>query len=135
MSLLLQEARAALLAQLKAETAHPCEGCHLPFVRAKGFERLCPVCFKLDRGYTLYASDKMLLLVQESLKDAQSKHEACPKELSKWKTRAVALRRAAKTTLSQERIKTLIRLCHPDRHGNSPEATRITQWLLAMRAE
>jgi hypothetical protein len=107
----------------------------MEFVQDKGFERLCPVCFKLDRGYTLYASDKMLLYAQEGWKAAQAEHSDCPEQTKKWKRRAVAFRNAARARLSQERIRALIRLCHPDRHGNSPEATQITQWLLEMRAE
>ena len=34
---------------------------------------------------------------------------------------------------SQDEIKTLIRLCHPDKHGNRQSAVRITQKLLSMR--
>jgi len=35
--------------------------------------------------------------------------------------------------LTQERIRTLIRLCHPDKHGGSEAANEITTWLLTMR--
>lgn len=35
--------------------------------------------------------------------------------------------------LHPEWIKRLIRLCHPDKHGNSKLATEMTQWLLSMR--
>jgi hypothetical protein len=31
------------------------------------------------------------------------------------------------------RLPSLIRLCHPDKHGNSEAATEITQWLLKLR--
>lgn len=34
---------------------------------------------------------------------------------------------------SQEQIDKLIRLCHPDKHYNSKNATEITQLLLSMR--
>src|SRR5688500_2858503 len=30
--------------------------------------------------------------------------------------------------LDQEKIRELITLCHPDKHANSPVATRLTQW-------
>lgn len=34
---------------------------------------------------------------------------------------------------SEEELKQLIRLCHPDKHGGSAAATKITQKLLALR--
>jgi hypothetical protein len=37
------------------------------------------------------------------------------------------------SALPQDKIKDLISLCHPDRHGNSALATQITQWLLSIR--
>ena len=35
--------------------------------------------------------------------------------------------------IPQEMMTRLIRLCHPDRHGNSEMATKATQWLLERR--
>lgn len=32
-----------------------------------------------------------------------------------------------------EMIRTLIQLCHPDKHNGSPAATKATQWLLKQR--
>ena len=37
------------------------------------------------------------------------------------------------TQFNSEEIKSLIRLCHPDKHNNSDTATRMTQKLLGMR--
>lgn len=36
------------------------------------------------------------------------------------------------TAFSPDEIETLIRLCHPDKHGNSQASTRITVKLLEM---
>lgn len=46
-----------------------------------------------------------------------------------------AVKKTPKATkgLTQEQIKTLITLCHPDKHNNSQTATQITQWLLTQR--
>lgn len=33
----------------------------------------------------------------------------------------------------REHWRGLVTLCHPDKHGGSPLATRTTQWLLALR--
>lgn len=38
-----------------------------------------------------------------------------------------------RVTLSQDEIKTLISLCHPDKHNNSDRANAITQRLLELR--
>jgi hypothetical protein len=38
-----------------------------------------------------------------------------------------------KLGLTDSALKTLLKLCHPDRHGNSAEATKATQWLNRMR--
>lgn len=37
--------------------------------------------------------------------------------------------------LTRPKIDQLLRLCHPDRHANSPLATEITTWLLSLRKE
>ena len=35
--------------------------------------------------------------------------------------------------IETRRLRQLIQLCHPDKHGNSATANDITQWLLAQR--
>lgn len=35
----------------------------------------------------------------------------------------------------EEMLPRLIQLCHPDKHGNSEAANRVTQWLLRARKE
>jgi hypothetical protein len=35
--------------------------------------------------------------------------------------------------ISDEHLKRLIMLCHPDKHGNSKISNEITQWLLSLR--
>lgn len=37
--------------------------------------------------------------------------------------------------ITPDRINQLIRLSHPDRHGNSPEANAATAWLLDLRTK
>lgn len=37
------------------------------------------------------------------------------------------------TQFSEAELRTLLSLCHPDRHGGKESATRITQKLIAMR--
>lgn len=39
----------------------------------------------------------------------------------------------AESSITLDRVNQLIRLTHPDRHGNSPEANEVTAWLLELR--
>lgn len=35
--------------------------------------------------------------------------------------------------IPEDKLRRLILLCHPDKHGNSETATEITTWLLSLR--
>lgn len=37
------------------------------------------------------------------------------------------------SALPLSRVRQLIQLCHPDRHGGSPTSVEVTQWLLGLR--
>lgn len=39
------------------------------------------------------------------------------------------------TPIEPARVRQLIQLCHPDRHGGSPLAHDVTAWLLGLRRE
>lgn len=41
---------------------------------------------------------------------------------------------ATASPIDPARLRQLLQLCHPDRHGGSALACDITQWLLSMRA-
>jgi hypothetical protein len=69
------------------------------------------------------------------------------RQSERWKTRCVACWLAVKgvsvpattaggdATLGElrDRLRALIGLCHPDRHGNSATANSVTTWLLQVR--
>jgi len=132
--ILMREARAKAIADLESGPVRECECCHTPFVPAQGFERLCPVCFKIDRGYTLYGGDKALLQLQERYRAQQAEMIELTERYTRVRSKAKsAMKALAGSTLSPDRIEQLIRLCHPDRHQNSRAATEITQWLLSLR--
>lgn len=38
-----------------------------------------------------------------------------------------------KFSIPSEMLSRLVRLCHPDKHGNSPASNEVTSWLLAQR--
>lgn len=69
-------------------------------------------------------------------------------ESQRWKKRCLSCWLAAKESLPQARsaapadplrdelrdkMRGLLSLCHPDRHGNSTLSTATTQWLLSVR--
>lgn len=69
---------------------------------------------------------------------------ANPDAVTYWQTRAIqAENRLFKIELSRDadplpaglrdHLKTLIFLCHPDKHGNDTRATAATQYLLSLR--
>lgn len=141
MSILLREAREKALSELADGQSRPCECCHTPFVAVKGFERVCPVCFKLDRGYDLYVGDKALLRLQEQYRAQAEELEKARTELAQLTDRYNRVRSKARklmkaavvSTVAPNRVEQLIRLCHPDKHDGSVLATEVTQWLLAQR--
>lgn len=53
--------------------------------------------------------------------------------LEQGRRAAMAEHRDGGATLDAERLRQLIRLCHPDLHGGSDLATRVTAWLLDLR--
>jgi hypothetical protein len=107
----------------------------------KGFERVCPVCFKLDRGYDLYVGDKALLRLQEQYRTQGEELEQARSELTQLTDRYNRVRSKARklmkaavvSTVAPSRVEQLIRLCHPDKHDGSALATEVTQWLLGQR--
>jgi hypothetical protein len=133
MSILLKEARAQAIAELAEGPSRECECCHTPFVAAKGFERLCPVCFKIDRGYDLYVGDKALLRLQEQYHKQAAEMAQLTDRYTRVRQKAKSLMQAAASPLTAKKVEKLIRLCHPDKHGGSALATEVTQWLLSQR--
>jgi hypothetical protein len=135
------DSRAGLLQEVAHWPRGACRACHAPFPLVRGFERLCPICFKLDRGYSLLVSDKALLWLQVATKEDQQLKEdnaSLTLTLRKVQTLCRNLRRDLATLkggsdLTPERIEQLVRLCHPDKHNNSAVATEITQWLVPQR--
>jgi hypothetical protein len=52
-------------------------------------------------------------------------------ELTHYK--ALCARLQQERTIPDDKLKRLIQLCHPDKHGNSKVSTEVTQWLLDLR--
>jgi len=136
-----------------------CTDCDMPFVRKHNSRALrCLPCWKDRQGYQHTRADEAIKLMSEEIDDLLSRLEGSQdtaalnnkiKTLEAQEKRLKAEIETLKVNLSiemnnrfkapsqsipKDKIKTLLRLCHPDRHGGSDEsANEITKWLLSMR--
>ena len=145
---------------MKSLGLRDCDTCDKPFVADEEWKRVCVLCWKESKGYKPGIGDRAFGDLQKVVIELQvaeqelgkSLHEA-NLEAEELQTKLKAARRKARqlrkelrekeqqqpepvhspTPLSADQIKALLRLCHPDKHGNSELATRTTQWLLSMR--
>ena len=120
------------LEDLLASPQRACQECNTPFPAPKGFESMCPICFKLDRGYDLYVGDKALLLLQEQYHTQVQRLAQLTARYNRLRAKH-ASPPSPQVSLDPKRVEQLIRLCHPDKHQNSRAATEMTQWLLGQR--
>ena len=116
-----------------------CEVCEKPFSSDKEWERLCLVCWKESRSYTLTKGDQAFSAMREeyislldeiaSLEEERDRYRA----LARKGVEKLKRLKADEPSLPPERLKQLIKLCHPDKHGGSEAAEAVTKWLLSMR--
>lgn len=114
-----------------------CSDCDLPFqhTEEESYKTYCMPCFKKSKGWNLTASDSAYIEMQKEqalLLRRAAELEAQNTRL-KSKYRMLSKKVAEKQATPSLPIKDLLRLCHPDRHQNSPLATKITQWLLSQK--
>ncbi len=123
-----------------------CSTCNLPFSSRFRNDDTCLPCFKRSRGYDLTKADEAHERLAEEAKDLMeqvSTFKARVAELETLKKRIVELESQVKsstqtttvslTSVPETFLKTLIMLCHPDKHGNSEKASEATKILLALR--
>ena len=111
-----------------------CQACGLPFPQRSGYERACPLCFKVSKDYKILWGDQAFLWAQ--LRVAQLEAELCGAQ-EKLKV-AQAKPPAPPKTPAELRgglLRQVILLCHPDKHKNSEKATQVTKALLALRVK
>ncbi|MBM3273156.1 hypothetical protein FJY94_07940 [Candidatus Kaiserbacteria bacterium] len=110
-----------------------CQKCGIPFERETGetWKKLCLDCWKASKKPTVQAcTGGRDTGIEDRLRA----------DLETWRSRAIraeaalSLHRCPATTeqFNADELKTLRRLVHPDKHGNSEAATRLTQKLNAM---
>ena len=129
-----------------------CRVCDQPFVDDAGWKLQCVACWKKERGWDLAIGDKAFVSLREAFIELRQERdvavEAC-KEAREQAARSDRLFREARrrlravkqelraqeedTALSPQRVRSLIKLCHPDKHQNSDLSHQTTLWLLSLR--
>lgn len=137
-----------------------CETCARPFGQEAPYMRSCPVCFKESNGYKMLKGDLAVARLQLALEQERQArlenpnsdldwelHEAVQRENEELKATIQRLKAEVKAAKKQqrgpspgnpvftrERVLSLVKLCHPDKHNNSEQSTEVTKWLLDIKA-
>lgn len=113
-----------------------CEVCEKPFSTEAEWEKLCLVCWKESRSYTLTKGDKAFSSMREEYISLSERLASLEEECEKYKRAARRLHKTVKgSSLSKERLMDMVKLCHPDRHRGSERSERVTKWLLGQIAQ
>ncbi len=107
-----------------------CEECGDTFTRTAGedWKRLCLPCWKSSPAAKKSAPERLAQLTAE-LAEARA-------ERDRLRLRVLALELDGQRNelgIPPEMLRRLVRLCHPDRHGQSEAANVATAWLLKQR--
>lgn len=97
-------------------SAATCPECGDRFEKDASWKRTCMPCWKESKR-----AERIELL---ELREEVAEHRRLLREV-------VDAQKA--TAIEPDMLARLIRLCHPDKHGNSESANTATQWLLAQR--
>ena len=109
-----------------------CSDCGGPFPRRGPYERLCPLCYKVDKGYNVLWGDQAFLWAQDEVQELRLQLKEAQQALKTAEGAKPVT--AAPIGLRGGLLRQAILLCHPDKHKGSEVATRVTQLLLALRA-
>lgn len=64
----------------------------------------------------------------------REEEEEVRQQLAYYRAECDRLRRTVPTTgIPQDKLRSLVQLCHPDKHNGSKTANKITAWLLTLR--
>lgn len=114
-----------------------CTDCGRPFPKDQDWAKKCFLCWKESRGYELTKGDKCFLWGQielarivEEVTKMQAHYRRVVQQMEQRNVPALS-----DQGMDPRLLRDVISLCHPDKHGDSPKATAITQELLALRAQ
>jgi hypothetical protein len=111
-----------------------CRQCGNSFPQRHSYERSCPACFKIERDYKMLWGDLAFVWMQEQLKEAQLQLRDTQRALKAAKKVQVQPPVKPPPRFKDDLLRQVISLCHPDKHGGSERATKVTQELLSMRS-
>lgn len=63
----------------------------------------------------------------------RAEEAAAAREIDRLRHENAMLHMQGGNPLTPARLRQLIQLCHPDKHGNSDQSNDVTQWLLSLR--
>ena len=92
-----------------------------------GWAKKCILCWKTEQGYAWGKADYALKALQEEFYAQSQRLEELENPENQL---AIEF-----NGLNEIRLKTLLKLCHPDRHKNSEESSSITKWLLQLKQD
>ena len=112
-----------------------CRDCGFSFPKSQAWATRCIVCFKKGKGYNRVIADDCFLWSQHELRRLELKLKETQQELAALRLcRDKAPGAPGPADISDELLRDIVMLCHPDKHDNSERATRATQALLPIRA-
>jgi hypothetical protein len=137
-----------------------CETCARPYGQEAPYMKSCTICFKEANGYKLLKGDLAVARLQLALESERTAnangggvidaalYEALQRENAELKETIQRLKAEVRTAkknqrdpapsdpgMTRERVLSLVKLCHPDRHNNSELSTEVTKWLLDIKAK
>lgn len=119
------------------EEGATCAACGAVFWRKEGehWKTLCLGCWKTKQRKAEAEQRE-----PGNVEQLRAELDAVKRENGKLKLRLLTLQldrqpQPARPGIPADMLGRLIRLCHPDRHGNSEASNQATAWLLAQRKE
>lgn len=105
-----------------------CRGCKQAFFKDEPWKTLCLSCWQRGKNSTAATVAEQSNRIGELMQQ----NDALRQQLANVR-RLIELGR--NSALTPERLATLIRLAHPDRHGGSVASNEATAWLLSLRGK
>lgn len=116
-----------------------CKDCGFSFPKSEAWASRCIGCFKKSKGYNRVIADNSFLWAQHEMRRLEQRLKEAQQELAA--VRGAGSRPGpapspapSADSLPDDLLQDIVRLCHPDLHGNSERATKTTQALLTLRA-
>lgn len=121
-----------------------CDRCARKYPSDAAYKKLCAPCWKRQHGIDLHPTDLALDVTLTRVEVLESKVDQLTARVAQLTTRVAHL--VAKLqrpvppppppvtfSIPEDRLRVLISLCHPDRHGGSDRSNEATKWLLSQR--